>query len=313
MKNNQQKISVIITTYNRATLLEEAIKSVLMQTYDNVEIIVIDDCSSDNTKEIVEKFKSDKIIYYKNEKNKGCGINRKEGLAKYATGEYIIFLDDDDKFIDEKYFEKALKVFRKHSDISIVCGGCQIKDIINNIIVKKEYNYKEKINNKKLFLNFGSEKYPKPIISVAIIKKESLEKAKFNEMKILNDTTIFLRVLLYGSMGFINETVIEYLVHGNNISFNCKTDFIIDNLNEKYNIYKKLESEKIFKYTKEQKEKWLEQQLDITIIYFINGSKPNIYNFYKIIKWYKKNVGNKEKIKQFVKLYIKGYKKEKSI
>ena len=106
MKNNQQKISVIITTYNRATLLEEAIKSVLMQTYDNVEIIVIDDCSSDNTKEIVEKFKSDKIIYYKNEKNKGCGINRKEGLAKYATGEYIIFLDDDDKFIDEKYFEK---------------------------------------------------------------------------------------------------------------------------------------------------------------------------------------------------------------
>ena len=85
-----------------------------------------------------------------------------------------------------------------------------------------------------------------------------------------------------------------------------------DNLDEKIKIYRKLEKEKIFKLTKEQKENWLKQQLDITIIYFINGSKPNVYNFYKIIKWYKKNVGNNKNIKQFIKLYIKSRKSKES-
>lgn len=312
MEKRKYKISIIISTYNRANYLKEAINSVLMQNYKNIEIIVIDDCSNDNTKETVESFSSDKIFYHRNEVNKGCGISRKNGLEKYATGDYIIFLDDDDKFIDPNYFTKGIKLYKKHKDLSIVCGGCQVKDIINNTVTIKQFDYKETVENKEFFLNFGNEKYPKPIISVAIIKREALEKTNYHDMKILNDTTIFLRVLLYGNMGFVNENVIEYLVHGNNISFNCKTDFIIDNLDEKIKIYRKLEKEKIFKLTKEQKENWLKQQLDITIIYFINGSKPNVYNFYKIIKWYKKNVGNNKNIKQFIKLYIKSRKRKES-
>ncbi len=302
-KGKNEKISVIISTYNRENYLKVAIESVLSQTYNNYEIIVIDDCSQDNTKAVVENIKSKKIIYHRNEKNKGCGLSRKYALDKYATGKYVIFLDDDDKFINNKYFEMAINLFNKEKKLSMVCGGDLINDITTNTITKRKYPYKQIVNNREFILNFGNEKYPKPIISVAIIKKEALEKTNYHEMKILNDTTIFLRALLYGPMGFINKDIAEYLVHGNNISFNCKTSFIIDNLDEKIRIYRKIENSKKLNFSQEEKEKWLEEQLDITISYFIRGSKPNIINFYKILKWYDKNVNNKQKIKEFKRIY----------
>lgn len=306
----ENKISVIISTYNRKKYLETAINSVLNQTHKNYEIIIIDDCSKDGTYEYINsKFKNNnKIKIYRNEKNKGCGISRKNAMSQYAQGQYIIFLDDDDKFIDKNYFKDAIKLFKKNKELSMVCGEHYVNNITNKTKTKKEFNYQEIVDNKKFILNFGNKDYPKPIISVAIIKKEALEYANYQEMKILNDTTIFLRALLYGPMGFINKETAEYLVHGNNISFNCKTGFIIDNLNEKINVFKLIDK---FNYSKEEKEKWLKEQLDITIIYFIKGSKPNIINFLRILIWYKNHINNKQKIKQFIKIYKDIKKKNK--
>lgn len=306
MKN---KISIVIATYNRKEILNTTIKSVLNQTYKNYEIIIIDDCSKDGTYEYIKnKYKNNnKISIYRNEKNKGCGISRKKGISNYATGEYIIFLDDDDKFVDKNYFQEAINLFEKNKKISMVCGGHYINNITNNTKTKKEFNYPEIVDNKKFILNFSNKDYPKPIISVAIIKKEALEYANYQEMKILNDTTIFLRALTYGPMGFINKEIAEYLVHGNNISFNCKTSFIIDNLNEKINVLKLYDK---FNFTEEEKQKWINEQFDITINYFINGSKPNIIDFLRILWWYKKNIKKNKKIKKFIKTYIKAKNKK---
>ncbi len=313
MKNNiiRGKISVIISTYNRKDYLDLALKSVLNQTYDNFEIIIIDDCSTDNTEEFIKNnYNIDKIKYYKNSKNLGCGISRKKAMD-YTTGEYINFLDDDDKFIDKDYFKKTIKIFESNKKVAIVSGEHIVNDIVNHTKTEKKFPYKKIVNGDDFFINFSSEKYPKPIISVSIIKKEALEKAKFTEMKILNDTTIFLRTILYGDMGFINKPEAEYLVHGKNISFNCKTDFIIDNLNEKYEVYKIAKQNK--KFSEKDLKMWLENQLDITIKYFINGSKPKYFNFLKIIRWYKKTVNDKEKIKEFKILYKESKRKEKTI
>jgi len=305
------KVSVIISTFNRKDYIGKAIDSVLNQTYKNIEIIIIDDYSTDGTGEYIkEKYNLKNIRYFRNEKNLGCGISRKKAMH-YAKGKYINFLDDDDRFIDNTYFENAVKILEKDKKISIVCGSHIVNDVVNKIKTEKKFPYKKTVDSKELFINFASSDYPKPIISVAIIRKKALEKAKYEDMKILNDTTIFLRTILYGDMAFINKPQAEYLVHGNNISFNCKTDFIIDNLDEKYKVFKIVENDK--RYTKEELDKWLTAQLDITIIYFINGSKPNYYNFRKIIKWYKKNVNNKEKIKEFKRIYKEGRKKEKTI
>ena len=304
-------LSIIIATYNRKKYLGNAIDSVLNQTYKNLEIIIIDDASTDKTDEYVNtKYRLPNIRYFKNPRNKGCGFSRKYAM-QFVKGKYIVFLDDDDKYIDNDYFKKAVKMLEENKELSLVCAPHIVNDVLNNTKTEKKFPYKEKVDNKKFFLNFASSEYPKPIISVAVIRKEALIEAKFQEMKILNDTTIFLRAILYGPIGFISKPQAEYLIHGNNLSFNCKTNFIIDNLDEKYKIFKMVQTKNIF--SKEQLDKWIENQLDITIIYFIKGSKPNYLNFRKIISWYRKNINNETKIKEFKEIYKENRKKQKYI
>lgn len=85
------KVSIIIPTYNRASFISESIISVLNQSFDDLEIIIIDDGSIDNTSEIINKF-SDKRIKYFYQSNRGIGAARNEGIRK-AQGEYIAFQD----------------------------------------------------------------------------------------------------------------------------------------------------------------------------------------------------------------------------
>jgi glycosyltransferase involved in cell wall biosynthesis len=93
------KVSVIIPTYNRADLLSRAIKSVIAQTYTNWELLVVDDGSTDNTKEVVKEFiKKDKRIKYLWEPNSGSPSKPRNFVAKNAKGEYIAFLDSDDEW-----------------------------------------------------------------------------------------------------------------------------------------------------------------------------------------------------------------------
>ncbi|MCG2686888.1 glycosyltransferase family 2 protein [Candidatus Parcubacteria bacterium] len=108
-------VSVIIPTYNRAHLIGRAIQSALNQTYQNLEIIVVDDGSLDNTKEVIENFQKQekRIKYISYEKNKGGAFARNIGI-KNAKGEYIAFLDSDDEWISKK-IEKQLIFFTKCS------------------------------------------------------------------------------------------------------------------------------------------------------------------------------------------------------
>ncbi len=307
----KEKISVIITTYNRRTFLEKAIESVLNQTYKNIEIIIIDDCSKDDTASFYKSLKNPKIKFYQNNHNQGCGANRKKALEKYATGKYIIFLDDDDSFVNKDYFKDAIRMLEKNKKLSMVCAPHIVYDKLNNTTLEKTFPYKKIVDNKSFFLNFGNENYPKPIISIAIIRKEALEYANYHEMKILNDTIIFLRALLYGPMGFINKISAQYLVHGNNISFSCTTDFIIDNLEEKYKIFCIIPQS--FKLSDSEKKKWLIEQCDITIIYFIRGTKPNYFQFRKLLHWIKKRFKSKYLINNYKKIYKESKKDRKAI
>lgn len=93
----------MITTQNRSELLQRALKSVIDQTYKNLEIIVVDDCSTDNTADVVKEFqKTDaRIIYVKNDKVFGSNASRNKGI-KAAVGEFIAGLDDDDEFLPQR-------------------------------------------------------------------------------------------------------------------------------------------------------------------------------------------------------------------
>jgi len=91
-------ISVTVATYNRAHLLTRAINSVLSQTYQDFELIIVDDCSTDNTQEVVKSFKDNRIVYHRHEKNKGYLAARNTGW-NLAQGKYNCQLGDDDELL----------------------------------------------------------------------------------------------------------------------------------------------------------------------------------------------------------------------
>lgn len=110
-------VTVIITTYKRSNVIERAIKSVLNQTYSNIEIIVVDDNANfpeerKKTSEIVKKYPN--VIYIQNSKNLGGALARNEGIYK-ANGQYIAFLDDDDEYREDK-IEKQYKLYKEHEN-----------------------------------------------------------------------------------------------------------------------------------------------------------------------------------------------------
>ena len=122
MENNSL-VSVIIPSYNRRDTIVMAIHSVQIQTYKNLEIIVVDDGSTDDTMEIINKIRNQdpRLFLFQHEKNKGANAARNTGIGK-AHGEYIAFLDSDDEWLPNK-ISKQLNVFNSNSNVDIVFTG----------------------------------------------------------------------------------------------------------------------------------------------------------------------------------------------
>lgn len=113
-RNSFPLFSVIIPTYNREHFLDAAISSVLDQTYDDFELIVVDDGSVDGTKQLVDKYKSRRVSYiYQN--NQGVSSARNSGIKK-ARGEYIAFLDSDDRWVSEK-LERTVEYISQYPEV----------------------------------------------------------------------------------------------------------------------------------------------------------------------------------------------------
>lgn len=128
--SSNPKVTVIIPSYNYALYLPESIGSVINQTYENLECIVIDDGSADNTKEVVEQIsaKDNRVKYYR-QSNSGPTVARNYGL-KLASGEFIQFLDADD-LIEKSKLEKQIAIFNKNIDVDIVYSGVKYFDSSN--------------------------------------------------------------------------------------------------------------------------------------------------------------------------------------
>jgi glycosyltransferase involved in cell wall biosynthesis len=123
-------ISVIIPTKNRSDLLKNAIASVQKQTYKNWELVIVDDGSTDNTKQVIEQLNDKRIIYKKNEKSLGGAQSRNIG-AKSSNGSLIAFLDDDDVWLHEKL--EVQSTHFQNPEVGLSYCGCLIKFTSFNI------------------------------------------------------------------------------------------------------------------------------------------------------------------------------------
>ncbi len=121
----EKMISVIMPTYNRAYIIERAIRSVLSQSYSNFELIIVDDGSTDETKAIIENFQEERIRFICYTENKGACFARNLGMNN-ANGEYIAFLDSDNRW-DTTYLENRIRVFENEGkEIGLVWGRVKI-------------------------------------------------------------------------------------------------------------------------------------------------------------------------------------------
>ena len=171
-----EKVSVVIPIYNVEDYIDDCLKSVVNQTYKNLEIICVDDCGTDNSINIVEDYvKSDhRIKIIRQKRNKGQGEARNLGIADSATGKYICFIDSDD-FIESNYIESLVKTI-EDKNVDLVCNINILKYYGSNDIRNKFIkNKKDFVLDKKL--NFNEELFKKlPISAWCKIYRTSLIK-----------------------------------------------------------------------------------------------------------------------------------------
>ena len=135
-----KRVSIIIPCYNQAKYVAEAIESALNQTYKNVEIVVINDASTDNSSDVIKSYtdKYPNIIFLDEKENKGVVKSRNLAIEK-STGDYILPVDADDK-IDSTFCEKAVKILDSDLDIKIVYSRIQFFGHLNKEFKLEAFN-----------------------------------------------------------------------------------------------------------------------------------------------------------------------------
>ncbi|MEO0843754.1 MAG: glycosyltransferase family 2 protein, partial [Cyanobacteria bacterium J06643_5] len=147
------KVSICIPTYNRIDLLPFAIESVLKQSYQDFELIVCDDGSSDGTADLMSKYQDNRIKYIRHQQNIGKSNNMRSGFDA-ATGDYFIKFDDDDRLTPD-FIAETVAILEKDSSIDFVGTDHWIIDINNQ---RDEFQTKE--NSRK----WGRENLPEGVV-----------------------------------------------------------------------------------------------------------------------------------------------------
>jgi len=199
-------VSVIIPTYNRAHLVGRAIRSVLNQTYQDFEIIVVDDGSTDNTEEVVKSFNDPRIRYIRHEKNRGGSAARNTGI-RAARGEYIAFLDSDDEWLPTK-LEKQIELLETAPAIGAVYSG---------YVVIQEGRPLELYRPKR-----AGNLYPDLLIynftgpcSTYVIRRECLKAVGYFDVNLPShqDYDLWIRISKRYSIGYVPDILVRWHRH----------------------------------------------------------------------------------------------------
>lgn len=208
------KISVVVPVYNVRTYLNKAVNSIINQQYRNLEIILVDDGSTDGSGELCNELrkKDDRIVVYHKE-NGGLSSARNYGIKK-ATGDYIIFIDSDDYIHSEMILSMYEEIKKANADVS-VCGIMNVyntKEVpqCSNTEMRFVYNQKEFL--KELLIG---EKIPGSICN-KLLKKEVAEKIFFPEGKIYEDVFYHLELVKIAKTYVITTKPYYYYYHRSN-------------------------------------------------------------------------------------------------
>lgn len=212
MKNNPL-VSVVMPVYNSEKYVETALDSILNQTYSNFEFIIIDDCSSDKTFEILESYKKKdrRIVLNRNKKNIGVTKSLNKAL-ELAKGKYIIRMDADDWAFPERF---ELQIELMENNPKVVVSGAYIEICDSKLRTKyiRRYNLDDTSIRKHLF-RYSPFAHP-----VTIWKAEIMKKEKYNEaINVSQDYELYFRIGKIGKFMNLAKPLLKLRMHEHSVS-----------------------------------------------------------------------------------------------
>lgn len=215
-------VSICIPTYNRSLFLKEAIASALATDYPNIEVVVSDNASTDDTCQVVQSFNDERIKYFKNETNIGAFGNFRKVLYEYAKGEYAIYLADDDLFIDRIYLPNAVNLIVNNSEIVLVLSNWRyIKEGKYRDII---FSFDPVCSGKKLVAGYFPKKLYDPfpyhlMFYTALFNRNLAIDINAMSSDCLDiDVLFMLKMAACGKVGFLDSISVAQRYTGNNFS-----------------------------------------------------------------------------------------------
>ena len=194
-------VSIIMPSYNTGKYIAAAINSVIKQTYQNWELLIVDDCSSDNTDEIVKLYLEDqRIIYLKNKKNRGAAVSRNHALQK-AKGKWIAFLDSDDLWKPEK-LKRQINFMKKNNYLFSYTNYEEI-DINGDCIGRR-------VSGPKKITRTGMFNYCWPGCLTVMYNAEKIGTLQIVDIKKNNDYAMWLKLCKKADCYLLNECLAQY-------------------------------------------------------------------------------------------------------
>lgn len=232
-------VDIILTNFNKSEFVAEAIKSVLDQTYKNWSLIIVDDCSQDNSKKIINTFKGNNINKIFLKKNKGVSFCRNLGI-RLSKSMYISFLDSDDYWTENK-LEEQISFMQKnnyrftYTDYTPFIVKNNKKIFKKKIIAPVSFNYNEFIKNTSIGM------------SSMIIKRSIIETVKFRRLKICEDYFFKCQILKKGNIALkFEQNTMFYRISKNSLQSNkLRNLYWVWKINKNYNhlsLYNNLKS-----------------------------------------------------------------------
>ena len=198
-----QLVSIIMPAYNCERFIAEAIRSVLAQTYTDWELIIVDDCSTDNTAQIVASFDDTRIVYQRNEKNVGAALTRNRAL-QIAKGHYIAFLDADDLWAPEKLEHQIAFMEKNGYDFTYTVFRRTDKPL--------------RIAGPKHVTRLGMYAFCWPACPTVMYNRQKIGLIQITDLRKNNDYAMWLHVIQKADCYLLNEELFFYNKHAGSVS-----------------------------------------------------------------------------------------------
>lgn len=206
------RVSVVIPAFNASNFLAEAIESILVQSYENWELLIIDDCSDDETFEIASRYQDidERITVFRNEKNSGPGACRALGVSK-SCGKYISWLDSDDIAVPDR-LKFQVSFLEENPEVGVVGGSILLFDENSNVKLRS-YEKTDYLLRKKIFRQ-------NPIASPASTYRYEVfaDVGNFKDLRVCEDLEMLLRVGTRWDFANLEQIMIKYRQSSNSVT-----------------------------------------------------------------------------------------------